>query len=202
MDHPLKSLGDIADIINGVFIASSCLDGSDDGIPVLSVRSLTGNTIAPGEIDFVPTDKIHFDLNKHSAVPGDVLIASRSTDLATGIVPSSLIGSVFNSTLIAVRPRPQTIHPRLLIAWMQSALGRTHFDSLSQSGTMQMNVTVKELSTLPVPTFTATEQATLVAVLEASDTAHESAVQAAHQRREIALQLVTDVLLGRTIIKN
>jgi restriction endonuclease S subunit len=178
------------------------LDESDDGVPVLSVRSLTGNTIASNEIDFVPTDKIRFDFEKHSAVPGDVLIASRSTDLATGIVPSSLSGSVFNSTLIAVRPREQTIHPRLLVAWMQSALGRTHFDSLSQSGTMQMNVTVKELSNLPVPTFSASEQAVLVAVLEASDTAHETAVMAATHRRDIALQLVTDVLIGKTKIKN
>ncbi len=200
MNHQLKSLGDIADIINGVYIASSSLDGSDEGVPVLSVRSLTGDSVNLSKIDFVRRDRIEFDIRKHSAAPADVLIASRSTNLATGIVPHELGGSVFNSTLIAVRTRGETIHPRLLVAWMQSALGRTHFDSLSQSTTMQMNVTVKELSTLPVPLFSASEQAILVAALEASDTAYETAVKAANHRRDIALQLVTDVLIGKTKI--
>jgi restriction endonuclease S subunit len=85
---------------------------------------------------------------------------------------------------------------------MQSGLGRLHFGPLSQSTTMQMNVTVKELRTLPVPIFTQEEQAALVDTLEQSDIAYQTATAAAGQRREIALQVVTDVLIGKTKIKH
>ncbi|WDQ17451.1 restriction endonuclease subunit S [Rhodopirellula sp. P2] len=200
MPHQLTSLGDIAEITNGVFIASSKLNESQGGLPVLSVRTLNRNSIDVNELDFVSRDKIDFDIERHLAATGDVLVASRSTNISTGIVPAKLEGAVFNSTLIGIRPHVDAIHPRLLVAWMQSGLGRSHFDTLSQSTTMQMNVTVKELSNLPVPLFTPSEQAVLVAALEASDVAYENAIRAATARRDIALQLVTDVLTGTTQI--
>ena len=65
-----------------------------------------------------------------------------------------------------------------------------------------MNVTVKELRTFPVPIFTAQEQAVMLAVLESSDIAFNAAVAAAEIRRAVALQMVTDVLIGRTKINN
>lgn len=200
MNHDLVSLSDIADITNGFFVSSSKLVSSDDGVPILSVRSLTGASIDLSNLDYAPAEEL--DLHRHGVELGDVLVSARSTSVSTGIVPPEIGLAAFNSTLIGIRIRDKLIHPRLLVAWMQSGLGQSHFETLSQSTTLQMNITVKELSTLPVPIFSPAEQAALVAALEASDVAYQNAIKAAYQRQSIALQLVTDVLTGKTKIKH
>ncbi len=200
MNRQLQSLQDIAEIINGVFVSTSSLEASDESVLVLSVRSLTGASLDLAQVD--QAEVSHEDRNRCKVHPGDVLISSRSTSISTGIVPAGIGDAVLNSTLIGIRLKQGTIHPRLLVAWLQSGLGQSHFESISQSTTRQMNVTVKELRTLPVPIFTAQEQAAMLSLLEASDIAYNAAITAAEIRRSVALQMVTDVLIGRTKIKN
>ena len=200
MNRQLQSLQDIAEIINGVFVSTSSLEVSDESVLVVSVRSLTGASVDIARLERAEVSEE--DRNRCEVLPGDVLISSRSTSISTGIVPADLGDAVINSTLIGIRLKSGSIHPRLLVAWLQSGLGKAHFEAISQSTTRQMNVTVKELRTLPVPIFTAQEQAVMLAVIESSDIAFNAAVAAAEIRRAVALQMVTDVLIGRTKINN
>jgi type I restriction enzyme M protein len=162
---------------------------------VLTVRSLTDIDIDTNELEVV--DFTSRDFGKYRAAAGDVLISARSTSLKTAIVPQELDGIVINATLLGVRCLP-LLEPRLLVAWLNHPEGRAALESVSQSATIQMNITVAGLSKLEVPVSPLDVQRQMVKLLETADDAYLAAIEAAGARRRLARQVVVSRLMMNT----
>lgn len=186
-----QKLGDIARIYVGLPTKAS--DRRESGVGnVLTVRSLTDTGINGGELESY--DFNGRDVEKYRVKPGDVLLSARSTSLSTAVVPPELDGTVINATVIGVRCLP-ALEPRLLIAWLNHPEGLAELVSISQSATLQMNITVSGLSELLIPVPPTETQRRMVALLEAADEAYSNAIQAAEDRRRIARQVVVGQIL-------
>ena len=149
---------------------------------VLTVRTLREFGIDRGQLVHVDLDPR--DVAKYHAETGDLVLSSRSTSLKMGIVPEELDGVVVNATLIAVRPSSR-LDPRLLAAYLIPT-GRRHSGTIAQSGTIQMNLTVNAISKLEIPLPPIDVQRQMVDMLTTADIAYESAIKAAHARRQLA----------------
>ena len=187
-------LGSIADIYIGLLVRSSEI-GDPNTLPnVISVKALTGNSIDRNLLDTVAfSDK---SVDRHRVHAGDVLLSCRSTTLVSGIVPDEMHGLVINSTVIGIS-LSEAMDPRLLVAWLHSPMGRSEIASTSQSGTVQMNLSVSGLSRMVVPIIPRQQQTQLVQLLESADEVYENAIQSAHVRRAIARQAAVDALIGK-----
>ncbi len=112
-----------------------------------------------------------------------------------GIVPSELDGVIVNATLIGVRSLP-VLDPRLLAAYLTHPDGQSALEAVTQSATIQMNLTVNALRELEVPVPSPEDQRRMVELLTAADLAFESAVHASQLRRRLANEVVIDQLTG------
>ncbi|NOX54207.1 MAG: restriction endonuclease subunit S [Planctomycetes bacterium] len=161
---------------------------------VLTMRALSENGLDPdalSELEVLGTLSNHQRL-----IAGDVLVSARSTRLAAALAPRELEGVPFNATLIAIRCLP-VLAPRLLLAYLRHPDGRAAVESLAQSGTVQMNVTVRALRKLPVPVPPLAEQERLVSLLTAADEAYTAALAAAATRRNVAQNVVIKRLTSK-----
>jgi restriction endonuclease S subunit len=129
------------------------------------------------------------ELRNYHVHSGDLVLSARSTSLKMGIVPEQFDGVVLNSTLIGVRPTG-ALDARLLAAYLRHPDGQAALEAVAQSGTRQMNITVKGLESLIVPVPSKEKQLLLIQLLEASDQAYRSAMEAAESRRNLAIQVV------------
>lgn len=134
------------------------------------------------------------NVEKYRVATGDVLVSARSTSLKTAIVPQELDKTIINATLLGVRCLP-LLEPRLLVAWLNHPEGQAALESVSQSATAQMNITVAGLSKLEVPIPPLDAQKRMVEVLEAADEAYTAAIKAAEDRKRLARQIIIAQLL-------
>lgn len=182
-----RPLADVADIFVGVPTKISQAENPGHSVKVLSVRSLTDNGI--DEAELVSAEVQSEITDKYRTRVGDVLIPSRSTSLKAGIVTPCLAGTPINSTLIGIRCTPE-LDPLLFYAYLRHPDGQAAIAEHTQSGTAQMNITVKGLSELPVPVPRRESQPRIAAMLVATDDAYRSAVDAAEQRRRLAMEVI------------
>jgi restriction endonuclease S subunit len=186
-----KRLAEIAHIYTGAATKTSDSKEAERSEKVLTVRSLTGLGIDPSELEAVSLDAR--DLDRFRVAAGDVLVSARSTTLKTAVVSPELAGTVINTTLIGIRCLP-ALEPRLLTAWLNHPDGENALAAVSQSATLQMNITVAGLSELEVFVPPMTVQRQMVELLAAADDAHESAIEAAAKRLLLARELVVSHL--------
>nr|WP_255712788.1 restriction endonuclease subunit S [Rhodopirellula sp. JC740] len=194
-------LGDIADIYLGLWLKTSDTNTRQEGVPVVTVRSLSDFGVDGSDVDWA--ELTESKITKHRVEPGDVLIAARSTSLRTGVVPEDFPShAVINSTLIGVRLDANKLHPRLLVAWLNTPTGMNSLVESSQSGTAQMSIGSGRLKEMVVPLFPLAQQDKLVSLLEAADETYRASVDAADKRRLIARQAVTNLLIAREMKSN
>jgi hypothetical protein len=161
MTTKMHELGEIATIFVG--LPTKTVESSLSGRSgnVLTVRSLTGSTIDTAAMTTV--ELVDRDLEKYTVQSGDVLVSARSTTLKTAIVPEDLAGQIINATAL---------------------------ESVAQSGTAQMNITVAGISKVMIPVPPLEIQRQIVKILEAADEAYHASIEAAENRRRIARQVV------------
>jgi hypothetical protein len=186
-----ESIGDLAKVFAGLPTKSSERQEIGRWGNVLTVRSLTGTGIDVTQLE--EHGVAGRSVDQYQVQAGDLLLSARSTTLKTAIVPKELDGCLINATLIGVRCLPKLL-PRLLAAWLDGPEGQAALQAVSQSGTLQMNITVAGLSKIMVPVPPMETQRQLVALLEAADEAHLAAIQAAEDRHRLATHIVAERL--------
>lgn len=188
-------LCDVAVVLPGVFSVSRPAPG-DAAAPIsmLTVRWLSAANDPLPELHVARVTDLRAD--RYRVRVGDVLVPSRSTSIRVAVAPPEIDGTVFNSTLLAVRCSEQ-IHPELLAAYLMHPAGAAHLVSASQSGTAQMNLTTAALGEVPVPLVPIEQQQELAALLAAADVAHRNATEAAELRRRVAHDVVISRMTGR-----
>lgn len=186
-----EQIADFANVFAGLPTKSPDRQGIGRGGNVLTVRSLTGTGVDPDQLE-------NHQVNDQTAAQyqvraGDLVLSARSTSLKTAVIPADLDGRLINATLIGVRCLP-TLLPRLLIAWLAGPEGQVALQAASQSGTLQMNITVAGLKRILVPIPPPDIQRQLVQLLDVADEAQVAAVQAAADRHELVTRIVAERL--------
>ncbi len=191
-------LRDVAAVLPGVFSLSRPAPG-DAGLPIpmLTVRWLSAANDPLTELHVARVSDLRAD--RYRVCKGDVLVPSRSTSIRVAVAPPEIDGTVFNSTLLAVRCSKQIL-PELLAAYLMHPAGAAQLVSASQSGTAQMNLTAAALGEVPIPLVPLEQQRELAALLAVADGAHRNATEAAELRRRVAHDLVISRMTGRNSV--
>ena len=183
MPSEFLPLTSVARVFAGVPTKRYDRKSGEPPVRVLSVRALNGRKIEPSElIRVLPLSR---DRGKYTVAPGDIIIPARSTSFTAAIVPDELDGIAINATLIGIKCGERLL-PELLVAYLRHPAGLAAIEERSQSGTLQMNITVRALEDLPVPVPPIEHQKRIADMLESADAAHEAAIQAAARRRRLA----------------
>jgi len=186
-------LGDLADLMAGA-ATKGARPGSQAGlVDVLTVRALREGRIDPDEVS--RARPLTSETARYRAAADDVIVPARSTFFTAAVVPPELHGVVFNSTLIRIRCNDR-LHPRVLAAYLCHPAGLAAVEAISQSGAVQMNITVRAMRELLIPVPALTEQKRLAAMLEAADSAYTAALQSAERRRRLAGDVVMHAMAG------
>lgn len=191
MHPPRRPLAEIAELFVGLPAHVLADADAENGVLVLSVANLSDSGVSGDASRRASLDPRTYE--KYRVKAGDVLLSARSTSARVGLVGAAFDGAVINSTLLAVRCSSR-LDPRLLAAYLRSADGSLALEAVSQSGAAQMNLTARGLGRLEVPVPSAEEQHALVELVATADTAFESAISAARERRSLVTQLVNERL--------
>jgi len=186
MASEIHPLGSLARVYAGVPTKRFSRKPGDHPLRVLSVRALNDRSIdLDGLINVTPLTR---EVEKYAARTGDVILPARSTSFTAAILPAELNGVVINATLIAIRCANLML-PALLAAYLRHPAGRAAIEERSQSGTVQMNITVRALEQIPVPVPPIREQHRIVQMLEVAEDAHMMAIESAMRRRRVASEI-------------
>jgi hypothetical protein len=192
-NYPPTPLGELADLLAGA-ATKSARPGSRGGlVDVLTVRALRDGRIDPDEVS--RARPLTSETARYRANADDVLVPARSTFFTAAVVPPELNGTVFNSTLIRIRCNDR-LHPRVLAAYLCHPAGLAAVEAISQSGAVQMNITVRAMRELLIPVPPRAEQERLASMLEAADAAYTAALQSAERRRRLAGDVVMHAMAG------
>ena len=121
---------------------------------------------------------------------GDVLIASRSTSVRACVVSDGLPLFAINATLLCIQPDPQKLVGDLLVAYLLHPVGQANLLRLAVSGTVQLNITVRAIESLPIPLPPIEHQRKLAMLFRAAETQKRLAIQAAEAGYRLASELV------------
>ncbi|GAB4545322.1 MAG: hypothetical protein Tsb0013_03110 [Phycisphaerales bacterium] len=186
-------LGELADLLAGA-ATKSARPGSRGGlVDVLTVRALRDGRIDPGEVS--RARPLTSETARYRVATGDVLVPARSTFFTAAVVTPELHAIMFNSTLIRIRCNDR-LHPRVLAAYLRHPAGLAAVEAISQSGAVQMNITVRAMRELLIQVPPHAEQERLASMLEAADSAYSAALQSAERRRRLAGDVVMHAMAG------
>lgn len=152
---------------------------------LVTVAAIEVGRIDPSELRLAYVDRPD-QLEPYLLRSGDVVVAARSTRIRCAIIPPELEGTVATASVIAIRCDTDRLHPRLLRAYFEHSEGNAALMSASQSTTTQLSLSVRSLEQIQVPIPPASEQAKLVALLEAADAQREAAESSIHIRYRLA----------------
>lgn len=124
---------------------------------------------------------------------GDVVVAARGGGFSALAVTPEAAGALLGANLILIRPHDQLVGP-VLAAYFRSPLGKAQIEAAARSSAGMLNLSVKELETLPLCVPEPAELRRLAALIEAADACHAQALAAARIRRELALSLIHDAM--------
>lgn len=186
-------LEDLADLLAGAPTKSARAEAGVGAISVITVRALRAGQIDPEEIGYAHS--MTSETARYRVATGDVLVPTRSTFFTAAVVPPELHGIVFNSTLIRIRCNDR-LRPRVLAAYLCHPAGLAAVEAISQSGAVQMNITVRAMRELLIPVPPRAEQERLASMLEAADSAYSAAVQSAERRRRLAGEVIMHAMAG------
>lgn len=118
--------------------------------------------------------------------PFDVLVTARSGSIQAALVPPDVSRTVAGVTLLVVRPRhPETGMGHWLWYFLTSAHGRAQLAKRMTVSATITSLSASSLGEIEVPVPSDRDLDAIARLVEVSEAAYESAVEAARLRREI-----------------
>ena len=122
---------------------------------------------------------------RHLLRPFDVLVTARSGSVQVALVPPGVSRSVAGITLLVTRPKePETGMGHWLWYFLTSASGREQLARRVTVTATLRSLSAKSLGEIEVPVPSPRELDAVARLVEASESAYNSAVEAARLRRE------------------
>ena len=123
---------------------------------------------------------------RHLLRPFDVLVTARSGSVQAALVPPDVSRTVAGVTLLVVRPRrPETGMGHWLWYFLTSAHGRAQIAQRITVSATVTSLSARSLGEVEIPMPSERNLDAVARLVEVSESAYESAVEAARLRREI-----------------
>ena len=123
---------------------------------------------------------------RHLLRPFDVLVTARSGSIQAALVPPDVSRTVAGVTLLVIRPkRPETGMGHWLWYFLTSAHGRAQIAQRITVSATITSLSARSLGEIEVPMPSERDLDMVAHLVEASEVAYESAIEAARLRREI-----------------
>ena len=130
---------------------------------------------------------------RHLLRPFDVLVTARAGSVQSALVPPAVSRTVASVTLLVVRPKePESGMGHYLWYFLTSAFGRSQIGKRMTTSATLTALSAKNLAEVEIPVPSERELDLIARLVEASETAYESAVEAARLRRET----LRDAIIG------
>ena len=137
---------------------------------------------------------------RHLLRPFDVLVTARSGSVQVALVPPDVSRTVAGITLLVIRAKkPETGMAHWLWYFLSSAHGKVQFDKRMTVSATLKSLSAKSLSEIEVPVPSERELDAVARLVEASEAAYASAVEAARLRRETLRDSVIHEIGHRTV---
>lgn len=164
----LVKIGDIADVIRGVNLPGKrqMEAGIGQFFPVIQIRDIENGQIIFDSIERLPIQTK--DIERVTAKPGDILVASRGTQQKIAIVPEYEGRILVSSMFVIIRMTNEDIHPEYVKRVLESPVGRYFFE-VSQSGSTVTVLTPNDIRSIEIPFLTPDRQMDFIRELEEAD---------------------------------
>ena len=132
--------------------------------------------------------------------PFDVLVTARTGSVQVGLVPPEVSRTVAGVTLLVVRPKhPDSGMGHWLWYWLTSSYGRAQVAKRMTVSATLKSLSARSLGEVQVPVPPPRDLDTVVRLVEASEAAYASAVEAARLRRETLRDSVVSEIGRRAV---
>jgi len=188
----------VAEILSGTAARPSLAVAGGSAVRLIGLADLIDGRVAEGSDGVTWVELPPPLLTRHALRLGDVLVAARGSLPKVAWVTHSVGPAVATSNLLVVRAR-LGIRPGVLLAYLRSEAGVAAIRGISRSTSDQLSITARDLGDIEVPVPPVAEQASIHALVEASEIAYAAALTAAAQRR-VAIQAIALNMLRNTTI--
>ena len=178
-----RRIRDLATVMQGPSRSGRAI-GSRAGAWVVSLVS--GNNIEDDRIVVESLDAIMIQRSQgtehHLLRPYDVVVTAKSTSLKAALVPPEIGVAIPNSTMLAIRPYDADVG--LWLWWfLTSRRGRAQAEALMVASATLFSLSPRALAELEVPVPPSSQIRLYGQLIQASELAHQTAVEAAELRR-------------------
>lgn len=194
-DWPLKTLGEVTRRIrNGT---TTTQNQERLGVPVTRIETISGGVINLERCGFADAslDRLH----DYVLRPGDILFSHINSLERIGncaIYDGSPETLVHGMNLLRIEVSPYLVLPDYLVWYLRSNRARSFYLSTARRAIGQASINIKDISAMPIPVPTLSEQQRIVAKLDEQMAALNRAEKALAEQRTAAFALTAAVLRG------
>lgn len=192
-DWPLKTLGEVTRRIrNGT---TTTQNQERLGVPVTRIETISGGVINLERCGFADAslDRLH----DYVLRPGDILFSHINSLERIGncaIYDGSPETLVHGMNLLRIEVSPNLVLPDYLVWYLRSNRARSFYLSTARRAIGQASINIKDISAMPIPVPTLSEQQRIVAKLDEQMVALDRAEKALAEQREAATTLRSTVI--------
>ncbi|MCY3925367.1 MAG: hypothetical protein OXG52_07645 [bacterium] len=197
----MQQLGDLAGVRQGlVRVGRGAGRRSGDWV----LRIVESRHVRDGHLDSDDLEEIGVVRNvrteRHLLRPFDVLVTARAGRAECALVPADVWRTVAGVTMLVVRPdHTQSGLGHYLWYFLNSTQGRSRLARRMTTTATLKSLTAKNLAQVEVPVPSPSQLDTVARLVEASEAAYKSEVEAARLRREVLRDsIIHDI--GRTAV--
>jgi type I restriction enzyme S subunit len=165
----IRNLGECVEFINGDRSANypKQVDFLNGDIPFISASDLSNEKLySVSTFSNKITESCYNRLRSGKVKNGDILLCLRGSLGKLGVVNGDLVAAIASS-LVIVRPR-ETVNRDFLFQWMKSTEFQSTLSSLD-NGSVQGNLSVRNISGVRLPDFSEKQQHTIAHILGTLD---------------------------------
>ncbi|MGG3691030.1 N-6 DNA methylase [Caldifermentibacillus hisashii] len=179
----LVKISDIADVVRGVNLPGKrqMESGEGDVYPVIQIRDIENGEILFDRIEKFPIKAR--DIDRVTAKPGDILVASRGTQQKIAIVADIQETILVSSMFVIIRITTDDVAPEYVKRILESPIGQYYFEA-NQSGSIVTVLTPNDIKAIEIPLLDKEQQIKFVNKLNQAD---EIVKKAEEERRKIYL---------------
>lgn len=195
----LVKIGDVAEVIRGVNLPGKRQMEAGIGpfFPVIQIRDIEEGEMIFDNIERMPIQTK--DIERVTAKPGDILVASRGTQQKIAIVPDYEGRLVVSSMFVIIRLHDKNeVAPEYVKRILESPVGRYFFE-VSQSGSTVTVLTPNDIRAVEIPLLPPEQQQAFIRELDEAD---EIVRKALEERKNRYFTAYEKAGFGRAIDRN
>lgn len=143
-----------------------------------------------------PTNK-NKNLDRFKLQKGDVVILARGSAIRASFVTQPVANQniIASANFIVIRPDPTIVRGEVIVAYLNSIMGRKHLLALSK-GSITPNLSISDLRKFEIPSPSLEIQHKIAAIFHANYETYQATIALAEQQSNTANAMMLTLILG------